>query len=101
MIKDNSSIDREVVKTILAINTLGHTIGEVAEYISGFSKTVLSVELPEAAATYKGALQEAGEVMVAAMKHYRMVVSALGQALLEMPEEQREAAPPVVLPVRH
>lgn len=101
MIKDNSSIDREVVKTVLAINTLGHTIGEVAEYISGFSKVMLSVELPEPAATYKGALQEAGEAMAAAMNHYRAIVGALGLALLEVPEEERDAEPPAVLPVRH
>lgn len=101
MTKANSSIGREVVKTVLAMKALEHTLGEAIEYTSRFSKSVLSVELPEAAATYKGALQEAGEAMAAAMNHYRAIVGALGQALLEVPEEERDADPEAISPVRH
>lgn len=99
--KDNNSIDRDLVKAVLAINSLEHTIGDVAEYMSTFSKSVLSADLPEPAGSYKKALQEAGETMAAAMNQYRAIVGALGQALLEEPEEKEIDEPGIALPVRH
>lgn len=99
--KDNNSIDRDLVKAVLAINSFEHTIKDVVEHLAVFSKAVLSADLPEPAGSYKSALKEAGETMAAAMNQYRAIVGALGRALLEEPEEKEIAEPGITLPVTH